>query len=84
MLGDQSGLFGLHVLRQFLNRSLMALFKLFSHLIGLLREATFLLSDAVCHSCKLSIQTFDLLILPLLLLSQNLEVKLDVCGVIGL
>ena len=51
---------------------------------SLLIEIILLLSEPLIHIRKLCIQTFNLLVLPLLLLSQNLEVKLDIGSIISL
>ena len=53
-------------------------------LFSLLIEIILLLSEPLIHIRKLCIQTFNLLVLPLLLLSQNLEVKLDIGSIISL
>ena len=62
----------------------MAFFELSSLLLGLLGELTLLLLEALLQICQLCIQTFNLLILPLLLLSQDLKIKLDIRSVVRL
>ena len=62
----------------------MAFFELTSLTLSLLSEPAFLLIKALCQIRQLRIQTFDFLILPLLLLGQDLKVELDVRSVVGL
>lgn len=62
----------------------MAFFELSSLLLGLLSELTFLLLEALLQIRQLRIQTFNLLILPLLLLRQDLKIKLDIRSVVRL
>ena len=62
----------------------MAFFKLNSLLLSLLGEVAFLLLEALLQIRQLRIQTFNLLILPLLFLRQDLKIKLDIRSVVRL
>lgn len=62
----------------------MAFFEFSSLLLSLLGELTFLLLEALLQIRQLRIQTFNLLILPLLLLRQDLKIKLDIRSVVRL
>lgn len=72
------------MLCQFGNRSLIILLDLNSLLFSLFIEDVTLLCYLIAQACQLSIQTFNFLVLPLLLLGQDFKVKFDIGCVIRL
>ena len=62
----------------------MAFFELGSLLLGLLGETTFLFVEALLEIGKLGIQCFNLLVLPLFFLSQDLKIEFHVGCIVSL
>ena len=83
-LSDKSLLLGLEMLGKLRDRSLVILFEFIPLSFSLFIESSFLLGNLAGDTVKLGIQTFNLLVLPLLLLCEDLKVELDISCVISL
>ena len=82
--GYESCLLCLQVLGQLCDRSLVVLIQLASLLLDEFRGAALLLRKCVGEGSQLRIESFDLLVLPLFLLCQNLKVELHIGRVVSL